>query len=157
MATAEEQPASAEKNLEPSSAQTFLFQIWPPSQRTREAVINRLIATLSTPSILSKRYGAVQIEEATSLSRRIEEEAFTAAAAVSSPDPAFSDGNAAPADEAGIETLQIYSKEISKRMLEAVKLRATHSSASSNDVQPDSSAVASAVVEEASSTGSVSS
>ncbi|OWM80660.1 MFP1 attachment factor 1-like [Punica granatum] len=87
------------------------FSIWPPSQRTRDAVITRLIETLSTPSVLSKRYGTIPQEEAASTARQIEEEAFAAA------------GGAAAADDDGIEILQIYSKEVSKRMLECVKSR----------------------------------
>ncbi|KAL9148577.1 hypothetical protein ABFS82_12G050300 [Erythranthe guttata] len=35
------------------------FSIWPPTERTRDAVRNRLVETLSSPSILSKRYGTV--------------------------------------------------------------------------------------------------
>ncbi|CAA6657435.1 unnamed protein product [Spirodela intermedia] len=111
------------------------FQIWPPSQRTRDAVIKRLVETLSSTSILSKRYGT----------------AFSAAASAAPPASAYADGIAAATEEGGIETLQLYSKEISKRMLDAVKARVPPSSASSVDTQPDPSAVAPAVTEEASS------
>ncbi|KAE9586832.1 hypothetical protein Lal_00004873 [Lupinus albus] len=86
------------------------FTIWPPSQRTRDAVINRLIETLSTPSILSKRYGTLSSEESSAVALQIENEAFAAASAASEDD--------------GIEILQLYSKEISKRMLDTVKTRA---------------------------------
>ncbi|XP_078430273.1 MFP1 attachment factor 1-like [Wolffia australiana] len=147
MATAEEReaapPASfAEGDL--ASSSSLIFQIWPPSQRTREAVIKRLVETLSAPSILSKRYGTFPAEEAASLSRRIEEEAFTAAAAQQP-----SDASSAAADELGIETLQLYSKEISKRMLEAVKARAPLSSSSSVDSPSDLGAVAPAATADA--------
>ncbi|KAK4801973.1 hypothetical protein SAY86_000176 [Trapa natans] len=87
------------------------FSIWPPSQRTRDAVVTRLIETLSTPSVLSKRYGTIPPHEAASNARLIEEEAFAAA------------GGTASADDDGFEILQIYSKEVSKRMLECVKSR----------------------------------
>ncbi|KHN21402.1 MFP1 attachment factor 1 [Glycine soja] len=63
--------------------------------------------TLSAPSVLSKRYGTLSSDESSSAARQIEDEAFSAA---SSSD--------------GIETLQVYSKEISKRMLDTVKARA---------------------------------
>ncbi|KAK2983007.1 hypothetical protein RJ640_012882 [Escallonia rubra] len=33
------------------------FSIWPPTQRTRDAVLSHLIETLSAPSVLSKHYG----------------------------------------------------------------------------------------------------
>ncbi|KAK4434382.1 MFP1 attachment factor 1 [Sesamum alatum] len=93
------------------------FSIWPPTERTREAVRNRLIETLSSPSILSKRYGTVSREEAVDAAKLIEEEAFEVA------------GKAATTDDDGIEILQVYSKEISKRMLEKVKARSGDSAA----------------------------
>ncbi|KAK4796972.1 hypothetical protein SAY86_029298 [Trapa natans] len=105
----EQQPAPVTTNV--------TFSIWPPSQRTRDAVIARLIDTLSTHSVLTKRYGVVPAEEAASTARLIEEEAFSAA-----------DGGAA-ADDDGIEILQIYSKEVSKRMLDFVKSRSSSSAA----------------------------
>ena len=93
------------------------FSIWPPTQRTRDAVVNRLIETLSTPSVLSKRYGTMSPEEALAAARQIEDEAFSAA------------GGADASDDDGIEILQVYSKEISKRMLDTVKARANAGSA----------------------------
>ncbi|CAL0323804.1 unnamed protein product [Lupinus luteus] len=92
--------------IKPSS---ISFSIWPPTQRTRDAVINRLIETLSTPSVLSKRYGTLSSDEASAAARQIENEAFAAAGAST--------------DEDGVEILQAYSKEISKRMLDTVKAR----------------------------------
>lgn len=108
------------------------FSIWPPTQRTRDAVINRLIETLSTPSVLSKRYGTLSSDEASAAARQIEEEAFAAA------------GASASTDEDGIEILQTYSKEISKRMLDTVKSKAPAASAVDNggasDVTPPTAA-----------------
>ncbi|XP_073033181.1 MFP1 attachment factor 1-like [Primulina eburnea] len=91
------------------------FSIWPPTERTRDAVRNRLIETLTTPSILSKRYGSIPRDEAVDVAKRIEEEAFETV------------GAEATADNDGIEILQVYSKEISKRMLETVKARSGES------------------------------
>ncbi|CAH1442691.1 unnamed protein product [Lactuca virosa] len=88
------------------------FSIWPPSQHTRDAVRKGLVDTLSTTSILSKRYGIVPTEEATAVAELIEDEAFVAASASS-----------ASAEDDGIEVLQAYSKEISKRMLDHMKSR----------------------------------
>ncbi|GAB2222460.1 hypothetical protein Droror1_Dr00013682 [Drosera rotundifolia] len=108
-------PPSAEDNLSAKFEKLSVaspFTIWPPTQRTRDAVINRLIETLSQPSILSKRYGSLPHDEASAAARAIEEEAFVAASAAG--------GDAASVDE-GMEILQAYSKEISKRMLEKVK------------------------------------
>ncbi|KAL4271239.1 hypothetical protein GQ457_13G009050 [Hibiscus cannabinus] len=89
------------------------LRIWPPSQPTRDAVVNRLVETLSSQSVLSKRYGTIPEEEASSVAKSIEEEAFSLAGAAFSP------------DVDGIEILQMYSKEISKRMLDTVKSRAS--------------------------------
>ncbi|KAH7567477.1 hypothetical protein JRO89_XS07G0079600 [Xanthoceras sorbifolium] len=100
---------------------TLTFRIWPPSQRTRDAVISRLIETLTTTSVLSKRYGALPADEASSAARTIEEEAFSVADAASS------------AEDDGIEILQVYSKDISKRMLDAVKSRANSAGVDGND------------------------
>ncbi|KAK6130822.1 hypothetical protein DH2020_035434 [Rehmannia glutinosa] len=85
------------------------FSIWPPSERTRDAVRNRLIETL--------RYGTVSREEAVEAAKVIEEEAFEVA------------GKAATTDDDGIEILQVYSKEISKLMLDKVKARSGESAA----------------------------
>ncbi|KAK8649032.1 hypothetical protein V6N13_129770 [Hibiscus sabdariffa] len=89
------------------------LRIWPPSQPTRDAVVNRLVETLSSQSVLSKRYGTIPEEEASSVAKSIEEEVFSLAGAAFSP------------DDDGIEILQMYSKEISKRMLDTVKSRAS--------------------------------
>jgi len=87
------------------------LRIWPPTQKTRDAVLNRLIETLSTESILSKRYGTLNSEEAAAVAKSIEEEAYGVAS------------NAVSDDDDGIKILEVYSKEISKRMLETVKDR----------------------------------
>ncbi|KAL5127053.1 MFP1 attachment factor 1 [Glycine soja] len=104
-----EQP-STPPQPDPSAAVSF--SIWPPTQRTRDAVVNRLIETLSAPSVLSKRYGTLSSDESSSSARQIEDEAFSAAA------------SSAASSSDGIEILQVYSKEISKRMLDTVKARA---------------------------------
>lgn len=96
------------------------FSIWPPTQKTRDAVVTRLVETLSSPSVLSDRYGTMPHEESFASARLIEEEAFSAAGSSSAP------------EDDGIQILQVYSKEISKRMLETVK-----SKAASASPQPD--------------------
>ncbi|KAF6155396.1 hypothetical protein GIB67_019922 [Kingdonia uniflora] len=98
------------------------FSIWPPTQRTRDAVTQRLIETLSTPSILSKRYGSIPTDEASFAARLIENEAFAFASSSSNTQ------NDGVSEEEGIEILQVYSKEISKKMLETVKARANDGS-----------------------------
>lgn len=134
-------PLPPEPRKDANPAPNVAFSIWPPSQRTRDAVVTRLIETLSTPSVLSKRYGTVPQDEAASAARSIEEEAFNAA------------GGAAAADDDGIEVLQIYSKEISKRMLDSVKTRAVAASpAATRAPAPGGDAPPPASSEEASST-----
>ncbi|KAJ6328031.1 hypothetical protein OIU77_009839 [Salix suchowensis] len=110
-----EPPSEDHSSAEGTKKQTssgISFSIWPPTKRTRDAITSRLIETLSTQSVLSKRYGTIPQEQASEASLRIEEEAFSVATAVAS------------SEKDGLEVLQLYSKEISKRMLETVKARA---------------------------------
>ncbi|KAL5198193.1 hypothetical protein ABZP36_001705 [Zizania latifolia] len=102
--------AKAAESLLPS------LSIWPPSQRTRDAVVRRLVQTLAAPSVLSQRYGAVPETEAERAAAAVEAEAY---AAVSE-----SAGAAPSSVEDGIEVLQAYSKEVSRRLLELAKSRA---------------------------------
>lgn len=120
-----EQP-STPPQPDPSAAVSF--SIWPPTQRTRDAVVNRLIETLSAPSVLSKRYGTLSSDESSSAARQIEDEAFSVAA------------SSAASDNDGIEILQVYSKEISKRMLDTVKAKSTAASAAVDNGTPASDA-----------------
>ncbi|XVF39857.1 hypothetical protein PTKIN_Ptkin01aG0066200 [Pterospermum kingtungense] len=100
-----------------SKLSNLSLRIWPPTQRTRDAVVTRLVETLSSQSVLSRRYGTLPEEEASVAAKSIEEEAFSVAGANFS------------ADDDGIEILQLYSKEISKRMLDTVKARAAAAAA----------------------------
>ncbi|KAE8771183.1 MFP1 attachment factor 1-like [Hordeum vulgare] len=65
-------------------------------------------------TLLCKRYGAVPAVEVEPVARVIEAEAFDAAAVA---------GGAAASIEEGIEALQLYSKEVSRRLLDFVKSR----------------------------------
>jgi len=122
---AQDQPLAAAAKLGPAAVS---FSIWPPTQRTRDAVITRLIETLSSPSVLSKRYGTMSPDEASASARQIEDEAFSVAA------------SSAASDNDGIEILQVYSKEISKRMLDTVKAKSTAASAAVDNGTPASDA-----------------
>ncbi|WOL15436.1 MFP1 attachment factor 1 [Canna indica] len=106
------------------------FKIWPPTQRTREAVVRRLVETLTSQSVLSKRYGVIPEEDATSAARIIEEEAFSVASVAS----AASTGGR-PEDE-WIEVLHIYSQEISQRVVESAKARTEAASSSVSESYP---------------------
>ncbi|KAJ4755536.1 MFP1 attachment factor 1 [Rhynchospora pubera] len=107
----------AQENLESTNQTKTLpvgLSIWPPTQRTREAVVRRLVETLTAPSsVLSKRFGVVPTSDAESAAEAIEEEAL---AAVST------DGSTESVEE-GIKTLQLYSKEVSERLLNFAKSR----------------------------------
>ncbi|KAF8410134.1 hypothetical protein HHK36_002656 [Tetracentron sinense] len=138
MAEAEQQQ---EHEIKKEEKMNISFSIWPPSQRTRDAVITRLVETLTAPSVLSKRYGSMPSDEASAAAHHIEKDAFSAAAASASA--------SGTAEEDGIEILQVYSKEISKRMLEAVKARAA--SGSSPDDASQTPVAAPATSEEISS------
>ncbi|KAL6957827.1 RNA polymerase III-inhibiting protein maf1 [Sarracenia purpurea var. burkii] len=134
MADTEEQPPEHQAQppdeiKKPEKISNLSFNIWPPTQRTRDAVINRLIETLTAPSVLSKRYGSLPADEAAATAARLEDEAFATA------------GASASADDDGIEILQVYSKEISKRMLETVKSRSAKISAQEGNNAPQSPAV----------------
>uniref|UniRef100_I1QBV8 WPP domain-containing protein n=1 Tax=Oryza glaberrima TaxID=4538 RepID=I1QBV8_ORYGL len=124
---AEEGSAAAAAPAAPAAkaAEALLpsLSIWPPSQRTRDAVVRRLVQTLAAPSILSQRYGAVPEAEAERAAAAVEAEAYAAVTESSS-------AAAAPASvEDGIEVLQAYSKEVSRRLLELAKSRAAPSPA----------------------------
>ncbi|OIS96193.1 PREDICTED: MFP1 attachment factor 1-like [Nicotiana attenuata] len=104
------------------------FSIWPPTQRTRDDVVQRLIESHSSPSIFSKRYGTLTKEEASDIARRVEEGAFTFA------------GSSASSDDNEFEIVHayngVYSKEISKRMLDAVKSISAATTTTEDDSGP---------------------
>ena len=136
--------ASADK----ASAEALLpsLSIWPPSQRTRDAVVRRVVQTLSAPSALTQRYGALPEPEAERAATAVEAEAFAAASESATASPASL--------EDGIEVLQAYSKEVRRRLLELAKARAAAAAAPATPAEPsaesseDSSAAATAPAEE---------
>ena len=82
-------------------------------------MVVRLVETLSKQSILSKCYGTLPSEEASSAARLLETEAFSTVAA------------SASAEDDGIKNLQVYSRKISRKMLDTIKTRASSAAASS--------------------------
>lgn len=103
--------STVEARAKVGSKPSISFSIWPPSERTRKAIVSRLIENLTIQSPISKRYGTLSAEEAEVTAKQVEEESFTVA------------GGDKKVDDDGIEVLQVYSKEISKRMLEVLKAR----------------------------------
>ncbi|KAL3726534.1 hypothetical protein ACJRO7_031435 [Eucalyptus globulus] len=88
------------------------YRIWPPTQPTREAIVSRLVETLSSPSGLSARYGTFPPDEAASVARAVEREVFA------------STGAAASADDDEADVLQAYATAIGRRLLHSVQPRA---------------------------------
>ncbi|KAJ8748380.1 hypothetical protein K2173_003017 [Erythroxylum novogranatense] len=86
-------------------------KLWPPSQSTRLMLVERMTKNLTTPSIISRKYGLLSKEEAEEDAKEIEEQAFTAANQHFEKEP---DGD-------GSSAVQIYAKESSKLMLEVLK------------------------------------
>lgn len=93
------------------SLASLTLKIWPPSRGTRDAVALRLVETMTTPSVITRRHGCVPRDEVSSVARRIEEDAFVVAS------ENVKEGD----DDDGMDILQIYSQEISKKMLAVVK------------------------------------
>ncbi|XP_020099617.1 MFP1 attachment factor 1-like [Ananas comosus] len=110
----------------------FSLSIWPPTQRTRDAVIRRLVENLTSSTVLSKRYGVVPADEAEESARAVEREAFAAASAAAAADAEGGGAKGGDSVEEGIEVLHVYSKEISRRLLEFAKSRASVASPASS-------------------------
>ncbi|GJS50399.1 Ran GTPase-activating protein 1 [Tanacetum coccineum] len=96
-----------------STAPTRLHSIklWPPSQSTRQVLVDRIIKNLTTPSILSRKYGLLSKEEAEQEAKQIESAAFASANQHFEKEP---DGD-------GGSAVQTYAKESSTLMVEVVK------------------------------------
>ncbi|XP_021987270.1 RAN GTPase-activating protein 1 isoform X1 [Helianthus annuus] len=87
------------------------IKLWPPSQGTRQILVERITITLTTPSILSRKYGLLSKEEAQEDAKRIEAAAFETANQHFEKEP---DGD-------GGSAVQLYAKQSSTLITEAVK------------------------------------
>ncbi|KAJ1265052.1 hypothetical protein BS78_08G048700 [Paspalum vaginatum] len=90
---------------------TFSIKLWPPSENTRLTLVERMTKNLSTESIFSRKYGLLGKEEAHENAKRIEQLCFASADEHFKKEP---DGD-------GSSAVQLYAKETSKMMLEALK------------------------------------
>ncbi|ONK63477.1 uncharacterized protein A4U43_C07F15560 [Asparagus officinalis] len=102
--------------MEATSAQNFQpralsIKLWPPSESTRQKLVERMTKNLSTESIFSRKYGLLTPEEANQNAKRIEDTCFAAANEHFEREP---DGD-------GSSAVQLYAKETSKLMLEVLK------------------------------------
>ncbi|KAM5569324.1 RAN GTPase-activating protein 2 [Rosa sericea] len=89
----------------------FSLKLWPPSQNTRQVLVERMINNLSTKSIFTEKYGTLSKEEAEENAKQIEDVAFVAADQKYEKEP---DGD-------GGSAVQLYARECSKLLLEVLK------------------------------------
>ncbi|KAK9946445.1 hypothetical protein M0R45_011910 [Rubus argutus] len=77
----QEQPKQEPQDRKPEKPRSpASFSIWPPTQRTRDAVVDRLIETMTTTPLLSPTATVtLSADEASAAARLIEEDAFAAA------------------------------------------------------------------------------
>lgn len=94
-----------------SQRQPFSVKLWPPSQSTREMLVERMTNNLSNPTIFTRKYGSLSREEAAKSARQIEDTAFSSANHHYEKEP---DGD-------GSSAVQLYAKECSKLILEVLK------------------------------------
>ncbi|XP_077250294.1 RAN GTPase-activating protein 2-like [Tasmannia lanceolata] len=100
-----------EKATQTFQERPFSIKLFPPSQRTRLMLVERMTKNLSTPSLFSRKYGLLSKEEAEENAKRIEDAAFAAA----------SDHYEKEPDGDGSSAVQLYAKESSKLLLEVLK------------------------------------
>ncbi|KAL2244063.1 RAN GTPase-activating protein 2 [Sesamum indicum] len=91
--------------------QHVTIKLWPPSQNTRQMLVERMKNNLSTPTIFTTKYGSLSDVEASKHAKQIEESAFTSANQHYGQEP---DGD-------GSSAVQMYASECSKLILEVLK------------------------------------
>ncbi|XP_057732988.1 RAN GTPase-activating protein 2 [Arachis stenosperma] len=94
-----------------SPQRPFSIKLWPPSQNTRQTLVERMANNLTTKSVFTQRYGNLDKEEAQESAKRIEDVAFATANQHYEQEP---DGD-------GGSAVQLYAKECSKLLLEVLK------------------------------------
>ncbi|KAG8370178.1 hypothetical protein BUALT_Bualt14G0090200 [Buddleja alternifolia] len=87
------------------------IKLWPPSQNTRQMLVERMKNNLSTPTIFTRKYGSLSDVEASKHAKKIEESAFVSANQHYEQEP---DGD-------GSSAVQLYAKECSKLILDVLK------------------------------------
>ncbi|PIN25858.1 hypothetical protein CDL12_01410 [Handroanthus impetiginosus] len=90
---------------------TLSVKLWPPTQSTRQKLVERMTKNLVTPSIWSRKYGLLSQNEAEEDAKRIEAAAFAAANQHFGKEP---DGD-------GSSAVQLYAKESSRLMIDVIK------------------------------------
>ncbi|KAL0457243.1 UNVERIFIED_CONTAM: RAN GTPase-activating protein 2 [Sesamum latifolium] len=87
------------------------IKLWPPSQNTRQMLVERMTNNLSTPTIFTRKYGSLSNVEASKHAKQIEESAFASANQHYEQEP---DGD-------GSSAVQLYARECSKLILDVLK------------------------------------
>ncbi|KAJ1700837.1 hypothetical protein LUZ63_000616 [Rhynchospora breviuscula] len=90
---------------------SFSIKLWPPSDNTRQVIVDRMTKNLSTETFFSKKYVLFSKEEARKEAARIEEAGFKASSELFMKEP---DGD-------GSSAVQFYAKETSHLMIETLK------------------------------------
>ncbi|KAJ3705216.1 hypothetical protein LUZ61_008921 [Rhynchospora tenuis] len=90
---------------------SFSIKLWPPSDNTRQVIVDRMTKNLSTETFFSKKYALFSKEEAHKEAARIEEAGFKASSELFMKEP---DGD-------GSSAVQFYAKETSRLMIETLK------------------------------------
>ncbi|KAJ0093611.1 hypothetical protein Patl1_25417 [Pistacia atlantica] len=96
---------------ENSQRRSFSIKLWPPSQNTRQMLVERMTNNLTSKSIFTQRYGVLTLEEAEENAKNIEDTAFTISNQHYEKEP---DGD-------GSSAVQLYARECSKLLLEVLK------------------------------------
>lgn len=97
--------------MESTHGHMHSIKLWPPSHSTRLILVERITKNLTTPSILTRKYGLLSKEEAEEHAKQIETTSFIAASQQFEKEP----------DTDGISAIQVYAKESSKLMVEIIK------------------------------------
>ncbi|KAK4482267.1 hypothetical protein RD792_009419 [Penstemon davidsonii] len=87
------------------------IKLWPPTQSTRQNLVERMTKNLVTPSIWSRKYGLLSQKEAEEDAKKLEAAAFVVANQQFEKE---SDGD-------GSSAIQLYAKESSRLMIEVIK------------------------------------
>ncbi|KAJ3670388.1 hypothetical protein LUZ60_010712 [Juncus effusus] len=90
---------------------TFSIKLWPPSESTRQVIIDRMTKNLSTETFFSKKYSLFSKAEAYQSAKQIEQHGFQSANELFVSEP---DGD-------GSRAVQFYAKETSRLMIETLK------------------------------------
>lgn len=90
----------------------FSIKLWPPSQNTRQTLVEKMTNNLTTKSIFTQKYKTLDPKQAEENAKRIEDKAFATANQYYEEEP---DGD-------GGSAVQLYAKECSKLLLELLKM-----------------------------------